>query len=530
MDALRVVVGFGLIFLVIVVALFLGRVVAQWLAGLGVFQRLGVYLLASAAATAAMPGFGSSAAQWAFLGWWLAIWLFAGWMMKKAGGGYNAGHIRGNYLASVKDVQRMVRGEESRFNIGEIPFPKRLEGRHLGLFGTTGAGKTRVLHGILQPSRETDARAIIVDIGGVMASRYYRTGDVILNPMDARSVPWSPLAEIQDETDVPNLAKAIIPDIDGPGGEWNRYAQRILTGVMLRLWESGTGTNAELIRLLTSASYAELKTLLAGHPAEGMFQPGNEKMLGSVMSIIASYITPLQSLPGDAGFDAWSVTRWVEATDNKSWLFMNFSDKQIESLKAIVTAVLGTAISALLTLSEDENRRLFMVIDEFDALGPISGIKALLTRGRRYGGAAIIAMQSVSQSQENYGVKGSQTLLSCVSTQLIMRLPDPETSEWASKLLGDREIEREMESTSHQSMQVQITTSNSTQYSMQRVVLPSEIQNMPDLNGLLNLAGDVPTCRVTIPPTNPPEVAPCFVKRERSKRLMQSADPAAEAA
>lgn len=426
-------------------------------------------------------------------------------------------HLRGNQLVDVKTVQKMMKGEDCRFNLGEVPFPKKFETRHILLAGTTGSGKTRVMHQILQPTRNTEgARAIIVDIGGAMVSRYYQgegSMDVILNPRDARSVAWSPLAEIQDLDDIPLISCAIIPDGVGSGAEWNKYAQRLLAGVLQRVWEQG-GDNSEVIRLLTRAPVEELRDLLAGLPAEGIVREGNDKMLASVLSIIATYTTPLAALDPSAGADSFSITRWVMADAVKGWLFMNFNDRQIEQLKPIITTILSVAISATLSLKEDPNRRLFFVIDEADALGQVTGLQSLLTRGRRFGASAVLAIQSVSQFYAGYGRDVANTLLSNLGTQIILRLPDAETSEWASRSVGDQQI-REEQTSSSRGLGLDGKESISTSYQtrQQRVVLPSEIQNLPDLVGLLNIVGDIPPCVVQIPPINPPQIHEEFVRK-----------------
>lgn len=428
----------------------------------------------------------------------------------------NDDHLRGNQLVDVKTVQKMVKGEDCRYSLGEVPFPAKFETRHTLLAGTTGSGKTRVMHQILQPTRETDARAICVDVGGALVSRYWRgegSGDIILNPRDARSVAWSPLAEIDTEDDLPLISAAIIPDGTGSSGEWNRYAQRLLAGVLQRVWEQG-GDNSEVIRLLTRAPAEELRDLLVGLPAEGMLREGNEKMLASVMAIITSYATPLAALDPSAGADSFSVSKWVMSDTKGEWLFLNFTDRQIEQLKPIICSVLSIAISSTLSLKEDSERRLFYIIDEFDALGEIAGIKSLLTRGRRFGAAAVLAIQSVSQLYSCYGHENARTLLSNLGTQLVLRLPDPDTAEYASRLVGDEQVREEHISTSRShDLDGKNSTSTSYQIRQQRVVLPSEIQNLPDLVGLLNIVGDIPPCIVQIPPVNPPQVHEEFVRK-----------------
>lgn len=422
------------------------------------------------------------------------------------------GHVRGNELVTVETVKKMVAAEKSRFSLGEVPIPEKYENRHFLFAGTTGSGKTRLFHQLLQPARKTNARAVIVDIGGAMLSRYYQPQDVILNPRDERSVDWSPLAEINDIDDVALVVKAIIPEGQGSGKEWNQYAQRLMSAVVQRVWE-GAGTNGEIVRLLTRADITELREICAGLPAEGMLREGNDKMLGIVLAIIASYLAPLQMLNPDAGRDAFSVTKWVSDGPEKSWLYLNFQDRQIETLKPLICAIVGISISSLLSLKEDPDRRFFFILDEADSLGEVSGLKSLLTRGRRFGASVVLAIQSISQLYECYGRDIANTICANLGTQVILRLPDAETSEWASRLFGDEQLIEAQHSENSREFGTERGENTSYQMRTQRVVMPSEIANLPDLVGLLNIVGDVPPCVIKVPPINPPQLHEEFIRK-----------------
>lgn len=424
----------------------------------------------------------------------------------------NTGHVRGNQLVSADTVKQMVAREKSRFSIGGVPFPERFETRHMLLAGSTGVGKTKVLLGILKPLRETSARALCVDIGGNLVSKFYREGDIVLNPLDARSVPWSPLAEVRGPEDYPLIAKAIIPDGEGSAAEWQLYAQRILAAVLQRVHEAG-GTNSDIVHMLTGMPLSELREALAGLPVTGMLADENSKMMGSVMAICATYATPLAMLDKNAGADAFSVTEWVEREGSTSWLFCNFTDRSISQLKPIITAVFSLAISALLSLKEDPDRRIAFVMDEFDSLGRIQGIDSLLTRGRRFGGFAIVVIQSISQMFTHYGRDVTNTLCSCLGSQVVLRLPDPATAEWASQLFGDEQRIEAQHSENSREFGTERGDATSYQLRTDKVVLPSELQQLPDLTALLNIVGDIPPCAVRIEPINPQAVAPEFIRK-----------------
>lgn len=63
---------------------------------------------------------------------------------------------------------------------------KRGMNRRFLITGTTGGGKSRLFYQMFDQIRDRGDKAIIVDHGGENIMRYFRPGDVILNPFDAR--------------------------------------------------------------------------------------------------------------------------------------------------------------------------------------------------------------------------------------------------------------------------------------------------------------------------------------------------------
>jgi type IV secretory pathway TraG/TraD family ATPase VirD4 len=100
-------------------------------------------------------------------------------------------------------------------------------------------------------------------------------------------------------------------------------------------------------------------------------------------------------------------------------------------------------VNATLSLPADRVRRRWLMLDEVASLGRVQSLSDALTKGRKYGLCSIMGLQSVSQLRDVYGKDGAQTLLSCLSSQLILRANDPETAEYASQHLGECEVLRE---------------------------------------------------------------------------------------
>ena len=403
-------------------------------------------------------------------------------------------------------------GERGALQIGRVSIPHAIETQHVLLTGSTGTGKSLALQGLVDTLRERAGdRAVVVDPGGALLARNWRPSDTILNPLDARSVAWSPLAEMQAAADADRLAKSLLPDTDGQDAQqWQLYAQTIAAAVLQRLRERrGSNTNADLVRLLTVARSDELEVLVAGLPAQTLFDAGAAKMLGSVRAIIGAYLAPYRFLPPGAGADdAFSLRRWVE--QGRGWLWMPVRADLATTLRPLVAAWIGELVSAALALPPDRDRRLWLLLDELAALGRVQSLSEALTQGRKFGLCACAGVQTVAQLRGAYGLPGAQTLLSCFSSQLILRAADPETADWGSRLLGDQQLSRRVKSEGSSSGGSH--SGESEQISIERVVLPSEIAGLADRRGFLKLAGDGPIVRVEIPiPPARAEVCPPFV-------------------
>ncbi len=395
-------------------------------------------------------------------------------------------------------VGRPARRERGALQIGEVSIPRGIEPQHLLLTGSTGTGKSLALQALAETIRDrVEDRAVVVDPGGELLARFWRPGDTLLNPLDARSVAWSPLAEMRDAADADRLAKSLLPDTDGQDAQqWQLYAQGLTAAVLQRLMERrGTASNADLVHFLTVAHSEDLEALVRGLPAQTLFDAGAAKMLGSVRAIIGAYCAPYRLLPPGAGAETWSLRRWVEG--GNGWLWIPVRADWSTALRPLIAAWIGEMVSAALALPPGRDRRLWLLLDELAALGRVQSLSEALTQGRKFGLCAVAGLQTVAQLRGTYGLQGAQTLLSCFSTQLILRASDPETADWCSRLLGDQQLSRRVKNEgsgaggSH--------SGESEQISIERVVLASEIAGLRDRRGFVKLAGDSPIARVEIP-------------------------------
>jgi hypothetical protein len=149
------------------------------------------------------------------------------------------------------------------------------------------------------------------------------------------------------------------------------------------------------------------------------------------------------------------------------------------------------------------DQRLWFVIDELDALGPIDGLKDALARLRKFGGRCVLGFQSIGQVSGAYGTADAQTLVENCGNTLILRCSGSErggTASFASRLIGQREVLRTSIAHSRRPLELLSSTSWSEHTVLEPAVLDSEIEQLPDLHGLLKFASAARWERVVLRP------------------------------
>lgn len=434
----------------------------------------------------------------------IPIFSFWGWIKGVFGsGGSSTGHLRGQALAAGEEVVKEIKRQKlpCRFDIGGVPIPVNVEDRGFLLAGSPGTGKSQAITSILETLQSEGHRAVIADASGIFYSRYAGDGAVLFNPYDKRSVQWSPLADITATEDCAAMARSIIPDGAGEAAEWAGYAQTLLEAILEHVWEAD-GTTGEVLSLATVATAEELRKTLPPGPVHALLDKDAAKMLGSVRAIVGSRLKPFSSLNPDAGRNAFSIRSFI--TNENGWLFVTYKQSQRDAMRPLIASALDIASRAVLDLppaygNREEQKRTWFILDELPLIGRISSLLTLLTNGSKHGAAVIAGIQTVAQLREAYGQEQAQTILATLGTWLTLRVSDAETADYMSRAIGDEEIRRVVQSGCESSKSSEFGKNWQEQYTTQRVVMPSELQNLPDLCGYLNIAGPIPACPVRLP-------------------------------
>ncbi|MFM0354124.1 type IV secretion system DNA-binding domain-containing protein [Paraburkholderia nemoris] len=378
--------------------------------------------------------------------------------------------------------------------LGGVSVPRAVETLHLLLTGSTGTGKTTAFEELLGGIVGRGDRAIVCDPNGGYLSQYGGDGDVLLNPFDARSPGWSIFSEMRRDYDAERLACSVVPDGHGEGAAWHHYAQVLLAEVIRALLRRGEASTERLLHWSTVAPAQELGGLLAGTPAAGLFDPDAAKALASTRFIVAAHLTPHRYVrPGD-----FSLRHWLESSSGS--LYLTWRADMQAALAPLIATWVDVLASAVLSLPPDPDRRIWLLVDELAALGKLGSMESALTLGRKHGLAVVAGLQSTAQLDRIYGADSSIILRACFRNLLILGIAksDPDTCETMSRALGEREVLRAQESRSTGSQGT--SRSVNALREQERLVMPSEIANLPNLAGYLALAGDAPVVPIRLTP------------------------------
>jgi type IV secretory pathway TraG/TraD family ATPase VirD4 len=415
----------------------------------------------------------------------------------------NGRHQRGALIEERAESRNAPLDTGHALSLAGIRVPAQDESKHFKIIGATGTGKSTAISEILDQALARGDRAVIADPDGGYLQRFHdgERGDIVLNPFESRSLKWNLFAEIHASYDVEQLARSLIPDQEAQDRSWRGYARTFFTAVTRRVHEAGVKDVGELYRLLVVADAAELRTLLRGTPAQPFLEEHNSRMFDSIRSVASAAVGALEHVAAQSAPD-FSIRQWVSQAP-KGVLFMPYKANQIAAMHSTISAWMRLAIFETMNRdvepegSKEHGSRLWFIVDELDALGQIDGLKDALARLRKFDGRCVLGFQSIAQVSSTYGAGDAHTIVENCGNTLLLRCSASEgggTARFASQLIGEREVLRTTVSRSRRATEFFGSTTHGQHLAVEQAVLPSQVEQLPDLAGFLKNASD-PTWR-----------------------------------
>lgn len=470
--------------------------------------------------------------------------------LKKQVRKYNDKFLKRNLWAILKVLEKIrnrfllnppVKKEIPPYFIAnDIEYPFSAEHQHTFVTGASGTGKTVLLSALIDQIRKRGETAIIYDkMGSFIPSFYNETNDIILNPFDIRSKPWSIFIEIRkgkEEIDLRTMAEAIIPD-EGNDKFWSKQARNLFIEIGKVLIKSKKASNKDLYQTVLKKSFNELQELLKESDVKDLFEDEEAKRTAlSVKNTLTAYTQFLKILKDKKDTkESFSIRDFIteslslEKEEGKGKiLFLSSRSDMHSTLQPLLTCWIDIVINALLSGSQQSSKKIWIILDELPSINRIPYLEAGLSQSRQFGGCFVLTVQSKSQLQSVYGNTGTNTLSANCGTRAIFGSPDVESAKWMASSLGAKEMEETKEGITFGANEIRDGVSLNKHIKTEELVTYSEIMNQKNLNFYLKLSGGFPIAQIKIKPITRERIAESFIEDEKVFLEEEEKDSSAE--
>lgn len=478
----------------------------------------------------------------------IITYLLGRYIVFGAFGGGVESFVRGGVLGQHEQVKAILKerskGESLPFEFEGIPIPKEFETRHFAFSGDTGVGKSQQIIAMMNVVRARGKKALVYDKSGELTEHFYREGkDIILNPLDDRCAGWSIFNEGEEIYEYEAIAESLIPtkgsDESGNGSHWTEAARSVFVWLLSRL-KKELGRNPEIDELLQTlidskteveknalgedviVRKRELDRIIKGSLASMVVNPDSPEHASGVISTLVPKIRSLWYLRGLEKKKRFSLTEWIQDENDDSWVFVRVNDKQLTSVKPLITAWLDLTVSAVLGLRKSRTREIFCFIDELQSLDKLSSLERGLFEARKYGMRFVLGFTSAAALFQLYGEKTFKAMFSMCGTKLFFRVSEPDLADWASKTLLEKEVITEKSSL--QAGTRNESTGLNEQRENLRLVSKDELTLLDDLMFYLRCPGNIPTTLVKGKYRSYPVIAEAFKERKLPEETNYASD------
>ena len=312
------------------------------------------------------------------------------------------------------------------------------------------------------------------------------------------------------------MAAALIPQQkDTVDPFWVTAARQLFSNGAGVLWKQGVTENRVLVDHLLKTDLTALARAMEGTVAQSIVDPENPKTALSVRAMLTAHLGALEFLP-DTG-EPFSIRDWVGQEDGTGFLFLTSRGDQHASLRGLISTWLEIAVNALLSLHQDDARRVWVVLDELPTLHQVPSLQPGLAESRQFGGCFVLGIQVISALRDLYGKNGAETISGLCGTRVVLAAPDQETARWSAESLGRGEVEEYSHGMSYGASVLRDGVSLTQRREMRSLALPSEIMRLENLQGYLKFPGPWPVARIGLRYVKRPKAAERFVPREEAQ-------------
>jgi len=228
--------------------------------------------------------------------------------------------------------------------------------------------------------------------------------------------------------------------------------------------------------------------------------------------MLTANVSALELLP-DTG-KPFSIRDWISDEERAGFLFLTSRGDQHASLRGLISTWLEIAVNAMLSLAQDDGRRIWVILDELPTLHQVPSLQPGLAESRQFGGCFVLGVQVASALRDLYGRNGAETISGLCGTRVVLAAPDRDTAQWSADSLGRSEVEEVAEGYSYGANTIRDGVSLTPRRELRALALPSEIMRLANLEGYLKFPGPFPVASIRLKYVARPAAAERFVPRE----------------
>ena len=163
-------------------------------------------------------------------------------------------------------------------------------------------------------------------------------------------------------------------------------------------------------------------------------------------------------------------------------IYIQIDPNTITLMAPVIAMLYQSFMSAMLYRKEGQAPPIAFVMDEFGQIPAMPVIAQSAALMRAYNCSLLFSCQSLAMIEKHYGVAGRKLLMDCVKVNCFLSIMDPDTRDWASRLIGTRKVLK----ISNSEQQTQNGTSGrSVTEAREKVFEPEEFGDLPNTDELI---------------------------------------------
>lgn len=444
----------------------------------------------------------------------LLLLLIAGGMIdaKRARIRKNGLKLKGPDLLSVSQYNRLTKGGGLSIRIRmrgkRLTFTRRQEAQNFFICGDIGTGKSSIIRQILNYIEECGDTAVVLDSQREFLPRYFseQRGDLVLNPKDQRCPYWHIGAEAEDEADATAVARSLFPE---PAAESSaKFFHSHTVGIFSYLLAYFHPTPNELGFWM--AHPAEIDSRVKGTEHQHTLTANAPPQRAGILGTLNEAGKSLRMMPTNPeGRKKFTVREWCKKREG--WLFITNTQDTRDALRPIQSMWLDLILLRLMSMGEQPQlKRVWIILDELASLQTLPQLHTAITESRKTNHPLVVGIQNIADLENLYSKK-AKTIFSQALTKFVLATSEPASAKALSELIGEIEILRLKETRSSGGFS-QGRNSETTEEVRKPLVMPSEIQGLPDLEGYFLQRGKV--VRIKLPYVEREATVPALIERK----------------